>query len=354
MAENTGFAVLTFAKLFPATPQDVTDALVSVRTRDLRTGVWAYVIDVAGYYKLDQASVLPPAPPNVVPATDGGNWILMLGGGPTGPFPPLSRTLYHDGIQALAPGVGDGSIARPYGTLQEALSFIGLPADLTGALTEWQIISIGGPVVENLLAPARRLIGIEHTGGNDVIGSVTWIDDATLGFGAPFAALGIMGKHVTGKINLSDNGSAAFSLLALGSSIVDDEIDGTAHVAGPVYMLAGPGGTLSKITCPTGVLYDVIDEAFLGDVDIDFYVSILDSVIGDPANARAWTLANPGVGLYTSVFQGPGAGTLTVTGPAGCLRFDATSNFFFKSGPPAGVGALGGAATKIILEDLVP
>ena len=89
----------------------------------------------------------------------------------------------------------------------------------------------------------------------------------------------------------------------------------------------------------------VRDTEFDGLVDVDSYSRIVECEFGGGLTVPAGfaDLVPPG-GFYNTTFFG------TFTGPAGSLRLDAASNYFFKTN-----GALlAGGATKVIQGDLVP
>ncbi len=347
MAVATAFPVIVVKTLVPAAPDEVMDALSTLRTRDMRSGWLAYVHDQVFYYRLDQQSALPPTPPTVVPAFDGGNWIQLVGGSPTGLFPPLSRILYMDGNQALPPGVGDGSIARPYGTIQEAFDFI---AAQPVTDTYWDIEAIVGAVAEVLVSPPHRKIALSLTGNADSVGiaSFTWQNDLV----AP-GTLVINGGTITGNFVATDGGVGAFGLLGLDGTIVNGDLDGTAHT-GLVGLAIRGGNAVHKVNFPTAALVETIDATFLGDVTILGFDRVEHCELGDPAAARTWTVTTVGgtppgqYGLIDCRIDGPGPGTFVLSGPAGCGRMNQVTNFFWLRG--AGVGAFAGAATKVLIE----
>lgn len=123
-----------------------------------------------------------PSAPNKVPFWDGTQWTLSDGGG--GGVPPLTKTAYVDAATA-APS-RDGSIGKPFQTLQEAIdanfvadvdNFINLLV-APGTYTDATLLTTGGNTIAYLsiasTVPGGGLLAISNpTAGVVINGAIT-------------------------------------------------------------------------------------------------------------------------------------------------------------------------------------
>jgi len=338
-------------------------------------GAWDLVV---GQVPLVAPPVSPDADPLGVPITGGGGGV------------PIMTSILWVNPRAIG-STEDGSLSNPYLTIGAAVAFLNaiptptLPTDpvlrtifvvaispasydedlaidgtskhiMLWGLGPWGLGTFDGPQMDPTGTPRN----ITHTvsAGN--------IDNIRHSFGVgtfgPWPGEGLTthpsyntGARISGRIIMDD--------LLLGGTTVE------LYVAAQVYDAAGTGFSIeaAQSTVAPGVLQtylyrsrfasvvgggvakrmrvQVADRCrFDGLVDVNRF-----SFIDRSQFAAGMTLVSASADIQPSgMLDTNFAGTLT--GPAGCGRMNGNTNFWFK----ANAAVLGGAATKVIQDDLVP
>ncbi len=165
-----------------------------------------------------------------------------------------SFVLFVDGETTIPLEDQDGTLCFPFATIQQALDFIGAPANAAAQADVWLILCAPGDYDEDLTVPARRRILVEPWGYRSGLSygigggfetpllrlgtptssrSITWTSPSGVGTEVPF--FGFVGS-VTGDIAAEDGGDAAAVNELLVYERVGGAVLGTAHAAGSLTL----------------------------------------------------------------------------------------------------------------------
>ena len=203
--------------------------------------------------------------------------------GPTGPtfVPQVTRSVYAD-VNRTDSYTADGSITKPFKTLQAALDFIGAATSVAdfndAAKFGYQVMVAPGIYTETLTVPMRPSITMELVGVK-IVGNVTWNFDATWLTGAlTHPELTFRGSNLRSAYNTDGH---PLSGAIVGNLIVTQTAGSSGSGArGPILMFiaAGVTGNVTFNTSGSGTGYksftQVIDCMIAGTLSAQVSPSV--------------------------------------------------------------------------------
>ena len=350
-------------------------------------------------YPADLCEIARDCGPRGIPVQRFGSPAFISGGGrgspgpqgPAGPAGPpgpagIGNAVFMQQTTIVDPVHGDdatgefGDLGKPFLTIQAAIDAVPTPAigDSAATRTVWVILVSPGTYDEDLnvdLTRKRIILASVGPWNLGTFNSVDWAPSGTRrnitittvdavmndgirnGFSIqPMLPAGegltthqayLTRPRISGKIDVSGvQGSIELTLSAevfgtTGGSGGDSIVAGTTIVQSYIYHSRMRGRV-------TGVNWNFqVSERtqYGGLVTVNGYSTILSCRFS--AGMTTTTAPNAGIlpgGFYDSDFAG------TFTGPAGSLRLDGATNYWFKTNG----AVLAGGATKVIQDDLVP
>jgi hypothetical protein len=295
-----------------------------------------------------------------VPSPTSGPWVILSSDG----IKPSRFVLWLDQT-STAPGTPDGSIARPYKTMQDAINkVVADPAHPT--LSGYTIVILGGDYTSEapVFSPTMEKNLVFSAYGEIRMATFTWnvpTVGGTLGFHAltqverPVATQGSIFFETapTGNIFINNTSISRPTLSLIGVQ-GDPLLDGTNTGAGAGFVLTaessriGPVGTVTPTVGSLGFdLAHSYNTRFMsmnmyryGLIEMSFFTGT--TTIGSATSAGGNVQ-----GIYNTFFQGPG----TIDGPAGCIRCDEVTNFFLNQ---QAITAAGGATVTMQEQQFNP
>jgi hypothetical protein len=270
-----------------------------------------------------------------------------------------------DSIAGYAVGPG-----LPYPTIQSALNAIGPAKSNIDAKRARTVFITAGTYDEDLVLPRGRIINIVCLGsvvlGNNLgsnfgstnARSITAVYDNADVFSDPNVKPGLtitplfVGDatsslvaeascmFISGNINISGNGVTHNVYLAgvkLAGNLTSSSLGATNLFSYRTLF----GGTITGVSI---LIYRAVESEFTGLISVNGYSSF----VGCEIKAGMTVTANQNLLPPSGMFHTTCFGTFTT--PAGGVKLDASSNYFFKTNGCV----LGGSATKVILGDLAP
>jgi len=231
------------------------------------------VVPGSGLYQLDKFSSAAVASPNIVATGRGvgavGRWVLLQAA--SGTFEPLSTTVFVDAGTSTPLSLQDGSIARPFSTVQAAINATSAIAmveisispgtyaespsvnidndrrviftapgtfrstTITGTITTTSNNSGGGLVVENITFDVLHFAGTAHNEAilkNCSLSSVT--EDVTAI--SNLVMCGDFPSYINGSTSVGDNSSEVSTIdLPLGNVFLSGTMVNTSCIAATLF-----------------------------------------------------------------------------------------------------------------------
>lgn len=282
-----------------------------------------------------------------------------------------SLTKYVD--KTYAGGSSDGSTARPYTTIQAALTAIGAPVDAADTKNVWTVFIAPGTYDESLTVYGRRSLNLICQGtcilGDGASGnfasttarSITIQNDYNTWFGEPIRRFVRIGTMVTGLLSGSTHAAYHGSFLISGgitltpvnspvgsvndalilvNAKVFGNIDYTTTSALPNFAFINSMvvGTVSAASTSVGFIYEITNSQIDGLITVNKINRCVNSeLVAGASVGAADSSTQPPSGFFGCKIAG------TFTGPANSYRVDGVTKYLSTA-------TLAGGATEVLME----